>query len=147
MSFKDIPASAIADFPREGTEGRDSSLRQQLENLLIKMGFHLKDKKEKVSPPPDPAKQIIMQIEDAEVRSIVKLLHYRTPKGLKAMRDACQKCFILPDDCPYVDYSIFDVKKAGKQLKHYPPHIWEEVISELAKVNSELAGHLRESLS
>lgn len=150
MNYKNTPSSTISDLQASGRELSGESgktIRWRLENLLIKMGFHLQGGQELEGAAPDPAAQMIMQIEDVQVRSVVKLLHYRTPRSLKTMREACQKCFILPEDCPYVDYSIFDVKKAVKQLKHYPLHIEKEVIKELAKVNTELAGHLREALS
>jgi hypothetical protein len=149
MNYKNIPSSTISDLQvngRQESDGSGTTIRMRLENLLTKMGFHLPGETEIKASAPDPAFQVIMQIEDVQVRSLVRMLHYRTPRSLKAMREACQKCFILPEDCPYIDYSIFDVKKAVKQVKPYPLHIGKEVIKELAKVNTELAGHLRESL-
>jgi hypothetical protein len=150
MSYKDTPSSAISGMQDSGREESGKSgktFKTQLENLLTKMGFHLKGADIKEDTAPDPAAQIIMEIEDVQVRSIVRLLHYRTPRTLKTMRESCQKCFILPEDCPYVDYTILDVKKAVKQLQQHPFHIELAVITELAKVNAELAGHLREALS
>jgi hypothetical protein len=150
MSYKDTPSSAISELQASGREESGKSgktFKAQLENLLTKMGFHLKGAVIKEDTAPDPAAQIIMQIENVQVRSMVKMLHYRTPRTLKTMRDACQKCFVLPEDCPYVDYTIMDVKKAVKQLQQHPFDVEIAVIKELAKVNSELARHLREALS
>ena len=62
------------------------------------------------------------------------------------MRKSCQECFILPDDCPYYDYSIFDVKKAVRRLEVQPKHTHSQVVVELQKINQELAYHLNESL-
>lgn len=101
--------------------------------------------KEKVLEP-DPAVAIIQQIEDREVARIVRDLHYRTPKSLKAMRNACESCFVLPDDCAYYDYSIPDVKKAIKRLTVQPAHTHQKVVIELQKINQELANHLAEYL-
>jgi hypothetical protein len=101
--------------------------------------------KEKVLEP-DPAAAIIQQIEDREVARIVRDLHYRTPKSLKAMRKACESCFVLPDDCAYYDYSIFDVKKAIKRLTVQPTNTHQQVVVELQKINQELANHLAEYL-
>jgi hypothetical protein len=53
---------------------------------------------------------------------------------------------MLPDDCPYYDYSIFDVKKAIKRLMAQPENIRGEIVIELQKVNHELAYHLHEYL-
>ena len=94
----------------------------------------------------DPAFEVINQINDTQIRTMVKELHFRTPRSLKAMREVCQECFMLPDDCPYVDYSIFDVKKAVKKINSKAmEHLSKkEVINELANVNNELAYHLRE---
>jgi hypothetical protein len=95
---------------------------------------------------PDPAADIISQIADKKIAAIVSKLHYRTPQSLKAMRLTCQECFMLPDDCPYYDYSIFDVKKAIKRLMAQPENIRGEIVIELQKVNHELAYHLHEYL-
>lgn len=95
---------------------------------------------------PDKAAELIAQIEDAEVARIVSDLHYKTPQSLKAMRMTCQECFMLPDDCPYYDYSIFDVKKAVKRLAVQPKDTHGRVIAELQKINNELAYHLHEYL-
>ena len=48
------------------------------------------------------------------VESLVQKLDRSTPKFLKYLTDSCPSCMDLPDDCPYVDYSIFDVKKAAQ---------------------------------
>jgi hypothetical protein len=95
---------------------------------------------------PDPAAEIIAQIENEEVATIVRDLHYKTPKSLQAMRKICEECFILPDDCPYYDYSIFDVKKATRRLVVQPKHTHSQVVEELQKINHELASHLNEYL-
>ena len=95
---------------------------------------------------PDPAAELIAQIENEEVASIVRDLHYKTPKSLQAMRKICEECFILPDDCPYYDYSIFDVKKATRRLSVQPRHTHSQVVTELQKINHELANHLNEYL-
>lgn len=95
---------------------------------------------------PDKAAGLIDQIEDAEVARIVRDLHYRTPQSLKAMRMTCQECFMLPADCPYYDYSIFDVKKAVKRLAVQPKRLRRQIIAELQKINNELAFHLNEYL-
>lgn len=76
---------------------------------------------------------LISQIADKEVANIVRDLHYRSPKSLQAMRKACEQCFILPDDCPYYDYSIFDVKKATRRLAQYPKQTHAQVVVELRK--------------
>lgn len=85
---------------------------------------------------------LISQIADKEVANIVRDLHYRSPKSLQAMRKACEQCFILPDDCPYYDYSIFDAKKATRRLAQYPKQTHAQVVVELRKINPELAQHL-----
>jgi len=118
----------------------------KLDNLLQKFWRYLIGEKENRRKGPDLATAIILQIEDQEVARIVKDLHYRTPQSLKAMRKACEQCFVLPDDCPYYDYSIFDVKKATKRFTAQPKHTHKQVIEELQKINNELAYHLKESL-
>lgn len=95
---------------------------------------------------PDPAAEIIAQIENGEVAAIVRDLHYKTPKSLQAMRKICEECFVLPEDCPHYDYSIFDVKKATKKLVVQPKHTHAQVVAELQKINHELAYHLNEYL-
>jgi hypothetical protein len=60
-----------------------------------------------------------------------------------AMRKSCQECFNLPDDCPYYDYTIFDVKRAIKKLALHPRQVQFQVVQELKNVNKELANHLR----
>jgi len=113
---------------------------------LKKVWLYLKGHTKERSTVADPAEPLISQIENEEVASIVRDLHYRTPKSLKTMRQACQKCFILPDDCPYYDYSIFDVKKAIRHLIVQPKHTHNQVVEELQKINHELAYHLNEYL-
>jgi len=94
----------------------------------------------------DPAEAIIARIENEEVAGIVSDLHYKTPRSLLAMRKSCQECFMLPDDCPYYDYSIFDVKKAIKILAPHPGQSQIQAVKELQKVNTELASHLKDYL-
>jgi hypothetical protein len=116
-------------------------LGQMLDDLAV--FFRGRGKKEIQSS--DPAIAVINQIEDVEVRTLVKELHFLTPRTLKKMRDACTKCFMVPDDCPYVDYSIPDINKAIKRMKTGAAATAspQMIINELAKVNSELAQHLR----
>ena len=95
---------------------------------------------------PDPAAEVIAQIEDKEVAAIVRDLHYKTPKSLEAMRKICEECFVLPEDCPHYDYSLFDVKKAIKKLNAHPAHTHSKVVEELQMINNELAYHLNEYL-
>jgi hypothetical protein len=113
---------------------------------LKKVWYFLKGDYEEKTNDVDPAVAIILEIEDKEVARIVRDLHYRTPKSLQAMRNACESCFVLPDDCPYYDYSIFDVKKAIKKLETHPKNTHQKVANELAKINQELASHLSEYL-
>ena len=113
---------------------------------LKKLWHYLTGKNKVKTKVHDPAAAIIRQIEDKVVAGIVRDLHYRTPKSLKAMRQACESCFVLPDDCPYYDYSIFDVKKAVKRLVVQPEHTHTQVVKELRKINRELANHLAEYL-
>lgn len=124
----------------------EDSSRPKWSKALKKVWLYLKGEDAEKRRGIDPAAAIILQIEDQEVARIVKDLHYRTPKSLKAMRKACEQCFVLPDDCPYYDYSIFDVKKAVKRLVVQPKHTHEQVIEELQKINNELACHLSEDL-
>lgn len=114
--------------------------------VLGKILLWLRGKKETKTFTPDPAADVIALIADQTVASIVKDLHYKTPRSLLAMRKSCQECFMLPDDCPYYDYSIFDVKKAIKKLAVHPRQIQFQVVKELKRVNSELAHHLTEYL-
>jgi hypothetical protein len=116
----------------------------RLPNALQKFIDWLKGEDETFTP--DPAAEIIAQIENEEVATIVRDLHYKTPKSLQAMRKICEECFILPDDCPYYDYSIFDVKKATRRLVVQPKHTHSQVVEELQKINHELAYHLDEYL-
>jgi hypothetical protein len=113
---------------------------------LKKLMLWLKGENENKTFAPDPAAELIAQIEDEDIANIVKGLHYRTPKSLQAMRKICEECFILPDDCPYYDYSIFDVKKAIRKLAVQPKHTHSQVVIELQKINHELAYHLNEYL-
>ncbi len=114
--------------------------------MLQKVWLYLRGENKGKTAVPDPAAAVIAEIEDREVAAIVKDLHYRTPKSLKAMRNACEQCFELPDDCPYYDYSIFDVKKAIKKLEAQPEHTFPLVVEELSRINRELAYHISEYL-
>ena len=120
--------------------------RSQWGKMLGNFWLWLKGEKGNKTFTPDPAADLIAQIENEEVASIVRDLHYRTPKSLQAMRKICEECFILPDDCPYYDYSIFDVKKATRKLSVQPKHTHSQVVTELQKINHELANHLNEYL-
>ena len=113
---------------------------------LKKFMLWLKGEKGNKTLTPDPAAEIIAQIANEEVAAIVRDLHYKTPKSLQAMRKTCEECFILPDDCPHYDYSIFDVKKAIKKLIVQPKHTHSKVLEELQQINHELAYHLNEYL-
>ena len=115
-------------------------------SALQKFMLWLKGEKGNKTLTPDPAAELIAQIENEEVANIVRDLHYKTPKSLQAMRKICEECFILPDDCPYYDYSIFDVKKAIRRLVVQPKHTHSQVVTELQKINHELANHLNEYL-
>lgn len=115
-------------------------------SALQKFMLWLKGEKGNKTLTPDPAAELIAQIENEEVASIVRDLHYKTPKSLQAMRKICEECFILPDDCPHYDYSIFDVKKATRKLSVQPRHTHSQVVTELQKINHELANHLNEYL-
>ena len=120
--------------------------RSQWKKMLENFWLWLKGQNGNNAFTPDPAAELIAQIENEEVANIVRDLHYRTPQSLKAMRKSCQECFILPDDCPYYDYSTFDVKKAVRRLEVQPKHTHSQVVVELQKINCELAYHLNESL-
>jgi len=113
---------------------------------LKKLLLWLKGEKANKTFAPDPAAELIAQIENEEVASIVRDLHYRTPRSLQAMRKICEECFILPNDCPYYDYTIFDVKKAIRRLVDKPRQTHGQVVEELQKINNELAYHLNEYL-
>lgn len=83
---------------------------------------------------------------ESYVRAIATELHYRTPKGLKYLKESCPQCVDLPEDCRFRDYTIFNVRKAEKKLKVHHRYIQRGVIDELEKINPELADHLRERL-
>lgn len=149
LSSKDMPwladQSGVIGSGNE-TPGTAKKTTGYLKNILARL--HFPRKKASVIPPapPDPAVAIIKQIQDVQLRTLVKELHYLTPTSLKAMRNICQECFILPEDCPYYDYSIPDVNKAIRRIKADTVFTAnpEVVINELAKVNEELARHLRD---
>jgi len=130
---------SIADEP-----AYDSKLPRK--GLLHKFWLWLRGEKKKATITPDPAAGVIALIADQEVAGIVRDLHYKTPRSLMAMRKSCQECFMLPDDCPYYDYSIFDVKKAIKKLALHPRQVQFQVVQELKNINTELANHLGEYL-
>jgi len=116
-----------------------------LSSMLERLSCYFKGEKD-ANPAPDPAMAIIAEISDPEVRTMVQELHCLTPPSLKTMREACEECFFLPDDCSYVDYSIPDVNKAVRRIHSHPELSASpgRVVSELAKVNGELARHLQE---
>lgn len=149
MPNKEMLTSAlplIQDISQKKSNLPEDNITKIWSGTLKKIWLYLKgENTEKVSAP-DPAAAIISQIEDKKVADIVRNLHYRTPKSLKAMRKACESCFVLPDDCPYYDYSIFDVKKAIKRLTVHPKHTRSQVAQELEKINRELAHHLYECM-
>lgn len=148
MENKNILASpipVIKDISQNQTAAGQGAAIKKWNNLLEKVRSLLKGKEEKASEP-DPALPIIAAIADRQVAEIVKELHYRTPKSLQAMRQACESCFVLPDDCAYYDYSIFDVKKAFKRFGVHPEQTQQQVVEELRKINQELAHHLSEYL-
>lgn len=146
MANKEMAIPVIQDATNGQTAEQVANISNKAGGLLGKVWAYLTGADEKKPAGPDLAAPIIAQIEDAQVAAIVKDLHYRTPKSLKAMRDACQKCFILPEDCAYWDYSLFDVKKAMKRLNTHPEDTYGQVVMELKKVNKELAHHIYESL-
>jgi len=136
----------IQDISQKKSNLSEDNITKIWSGALKKIWLYLKgEDTEKISAP-DPAAAIILQIENKEVAGIVRDLHYTTPKSLKAMREACEQCFVLPDDCPYYDYSIFDVKKAIKRLTVHPKHTHSQVAQELEKINRELAHHLYECM-
>jgi hypothetical protein len=139
------PIPVIKDISHDKSITAESGSRTNLTGALKKAWHYLKGEREQAKEP-DPAIALIRQIENEEVARIVWDLHYRTPKSLEAMRNACESCFVLPDDCPYYDYSIFDVKKAIKRLAVQPEHTHLQVVEELRKINQELATHLAEYL-
>ena len=149
MTNKEILSSSlpvIQDVPQGKARESEDGIRAGWPKVLKKVWLYLKGENKEKSRLPDPAAAIILKIEDKVVAGIVRDLHYRTPKSLKAMRKACEQCFILPDDCPYYDYSIFDVKKATRKLEDHPKPTHKQVVEELRKINKELAHHLSEYL-
>ena len=136
----------IQDISQDKSAGPEYGISLGWSNPVKKIWLYLKGENKGKKVAPDPAAAIISKIEDREVATIVRELHYRTPKSLKAMRKACEQCFILPDDCPYYDYSIFDVKKATRRLENHPRHTYKQVVEELRKINQELACHLSDYL-
>jgi len=149
MTNKEMLSSSlpvIQDIADVASGESENSIRDGWPNVLKKVWLYLKGENKEAARMPDPAAAIIQQIADREVADIVRTLHYRTPKSLEAMRKACEQCFVLPDDCPYYDYSIFDVKKAFKRLMDQPRHTHGPVVAELRKINRELADHLSEEL-
>jgi DNA-binding transcriptional regulator PaaX len=132
----------IQDISQKKSNLPEDNLPKNWPGALKKIWLYLKGENTKKISAPDHAAAIISQIENKEVAGIVRDLHYMTPKSLKAMREACEQCFVLPDDCPYYDYSIFDVKKAIKRLEVHPKHTHSQVAKELKKINHELAHHI-----
>jgi hypothetical protein len=133
VASQDLPAG-----PADGTG-------LHLSKILEKLSRYFKGGNDACAAP-DPALAVINEISDPQVRVMVKELHYLTPPSLKTMREACESCFFLPENCAYVDYSIPDVNKAIKKINSHPALSASpgRVVSELAKVNGELARHLRE---
>lgn len=149
MTNKEMLTSSlpiIQDIANDTSRVPENSIWARWPNALKKIWLYLKGEKEKNAIAPDPAADLIAQIEDKEVAGIIRDLHYRTPKSLKAMRKACESCFILPDDCQYYDYSIFDVKKAIRKLEDHPSHTHAQVVDELRRINQELGHHLSDYL-
>ena len=140
------PIPLVKELSQEKSITAAAGSNKKLAGILKKAWHYLKGTNEEKTNEPDPALATILLIEDQEVARIVRDLHYRTPKSLKAMRNACESCFVLPDDCDYYDYSIFDVKKAIKRLTVQPVHTHLQVVEELGKINQELATHLAEYL-
>ena len=137
------PIPVIRDSKNDQTAYGLNSSRK---GLLHKFWLWLKGEKKNANFGPDPAADIIALIVDKKVAGIVRDLHYKTPRSLMAMRKSCQECFNLPDDCPYYDYTIFDVKKAIKKLALHPRQVQFQAVQELKSVNTELANHLRDYL-
>ncbi|MBW2506264.1 MAG: hypothetical protein JRD19_04245 [Deltaproteobacteria bacterium] len=149
MSNKNMLASpipVIKDLSQDNSTAAGAGNAIKWSVALKKAWHYVTGKNKEKVLEPDPAVAIIQQIEDREVARIVRDLHYRTPKSLEAMRNACESCFVLPDDCAYYDYSIFDVRKAIKRLTVQPAHTHQKVVVELQKINQELANHLAEYL-
>jgi len=149
MTNKEMLSSTlpvIQDIAAEKVREAEISTTTGWPRLLNKVWLYLQGGKVEKTAAPDPAAAIIRKIEDQEVAGVVRDLHYRTPRSLKAMRNACERCFVLPDDCPYYDYTIFDVKKAIRRVEHFPRLTQEQVVAELRKVNQELAHHIAEYL-
>ena len=149
MANKEMFSSSlpvIQDISQNVSKAPEGSIRAGWSAGLKKIWFYLKGENKEKARMPDPAAAIISKIADREVAGIVKDLHYRTPKSLETMRKACEQCFVLPDDCPYYDYSIFDVKKAVRRLLDQPRHTHKQVVAELRKINRELAHHISEAL-
>ena len=140
------PIPVIHDHGRDKSVHGEWPIRAKWIGVLQRVWCYLKGGNKEGSFAPDPATPIIAAIADREVARIVHDLHYKTPKSLMAMRKSCQECFMLPDDCPYYDYSIFDVKKAIKRLVVQPEHTHEQVVKELGRINLELATHLADYL-
>jgi len=146
MTNKEMLSHAIPIIQETIAERPAVKAQTRWPGALKKLMLWLKGEKGNKVLTPDPAAEIIAQIENEEVASIVKDLHYKTPKSLQAMRNICEECFILPNDCPYYDYTIFDVKKAIRRLAVQPKHAHSQVVEELQKINHELAYHLNEHL-
>jgi hypothetical protein len=140
------PLPIIQDISQEKSSLSEDSIWAIWSRALTNIWLYRKGENTEKASLPDLAAAIISQIEDKEVAGIVRDLHYRTPKSLQAMRRACESCFVLPDDCPYYDYSIFDVKKAARKLEMQPGHTHAQVVDELQKINQELANHLSDYL-
>ena len=146
MTNKEMLSHAIPIIQETIAERPVVKTQIRLPGALKKLMLWLKGEKGNIAFAPDPAAELIAQIENEEVANIVRDLHYKTPKSLQAMRKICEECFILPDDCPYYDYSIFDVKKATRKLIAQPNRTHSRVVEELQKINHELAYHLNEYL-
>jgi hypothetical protein len=135
VASQDLPSGA----------GSADNVRMQPPGFWEKLSRYFKGGND-ASPAPDPALAIINEIPDHQVRMLVKELHYLTPPSLKTMREACESCFFLPENCSYFDYSIPDVNKAIKRINSHPALSASpgRVVRELARVNGELARHLRD---
>ena len=146
MTNKEMLSQTIPVIQETIAERPEVKAQIRWPGALKKLMLWLKGEKGNKALTPDPAAEIIAQIANEEVAAIVRDLHYKTPKSLQAMRKTCEECFILPDDCPHYDYSIFDVKKAIKKLIVQPKHTHSKVVEELQQINHELAYHLNEYL-
>ena len=144
MSNKQLLSSTIPIIQDNVVDVAAEKLKAKRPGALEKFILWLKGGEKDNTAVKDSAVEIIAQIENEEIAGIVRDLHYRTPRSLQAMRNVCEECFVLPEDCPHYDYSIFDVKKAIKRLTSYPSSTHDEVIEELQKINQELAYHLHE---